>query len=346
MDTILVEGRYRNSRILIGDKLELLPEHLPAEEVFIITDRHIYQLYGDQFPVFPVYVVEPGESGKTMNTISAICRWLMEKGATRNAFLLGIGGGIVCDITGFAASVYMRGTGFGFVATSLLAQVDAAVGGKNGVNLDGYKNMIGTFSQPHFVCCSTMMLKTLPAGELKNGLAEAVKHTLIADKKMFKRLYEDAEALLAADDPTIKRLVRHSIKIKADIVSRDEVEQGERRKLNLGHTWGHAVEKTDRIPHGQAVSIGMVFAARLSEHKGLLKPEERQEVVALLNALGLPLESLSPPEEIFRILSHDKKRMGGHVHFVLMNGIGDVVVEPMSLNELSNFARTITPLTP
>ena len=340
METILVKGRYRNSRILVGDKLELLEEHLPAEEVYIITDRHVKEFYGDQLPDFPVFVMEPGEAAKTPETVSRICQWLISGEAGRDAFLLGIGGGVVCDVTGFAASVYMRGIDFGFVATTLLAQVDAALGGKNGVNLDGFKNIMGTFNQPHFVVCSTGMLPTLPEKELQNGLAEAVKHTLIADKRMFKEIRERSEDILALDEEMIKKLVRHSIKVKSDIVGRDEIEEGERRKLNLGHTWGHAVEKTDGIPHGQAVSIGMVFAATLSEQRGLLKPQERQELINLLHALDLPLQSFTPVEQVFHALARDKKRKGTHVHFVLMNGIGDVVVEALSLEEIGDFARS------
>ncbi len=325
----------------MGEKLEMLEEHLPDEEVYIITDRHVKQLYGDEFPGFPVYVMEPGEAAKTPETVAQICQWLIGKKAGRDAFLLGIGGGVVCDVTGFAASVYLRGIDFGFVATTLLAQVDAALGGKNGVNLDGYKNIMGTFNQPHFVACSTAMLHTLPEKELQNGLAEAVKHTLIADKRMFHEICERVDDILALDDEMIRKLVSHSIRVKSDIVGRDEIEEGERRKLNLGHTWGHAVEKTDGIPHGQAVSIGMVFAATLSEQRGLLKPGERQEVINLLHALDLPLQSFTPVEQVFDALARDKKRKGTHVHFVLMNGIGDVVVEAISLKEIGDFARSI-----
>ncbi len=336
-----MKGRHRNSRILVGDKFELLEEHLPAEEVYIITDPHVKQLYGDDFPDFPVYVMEPGEAAKTPETVSRICQWLIGEEAGRDAFLLGIGGGVVCDVTGFAASVYMRGIDFGFVATTLLAQVDAALGGKNGVNLDGFKNIMGTFNQPHFVVCCTGMLHTLPEKELQNGLAEAVKHTLIADKRMFKEIRERADDILALDEEMIKKLVSHSIKVKSDIVGRDEVEEGERRKLNLGHTWGHAVEKTDGIPHGHAVSIGMVFAATLSEQRGLLQPQERQELISLLHALDLPLQSFTPVEQVFHALARDKKRKGSHVHFVLMNGIGDVIVEAISLEEIGEFARSL-----
>ncbi len=341
MDTIFVKGSSRNSRILVGETMDKLAEYMPVNQVFIITDKNVYDIYKTSFPRFPVYTLTPGESTKTPASAIDICRWLMDNGAGRDAFILGIGGGMVCDMTGFVASVFMRGVAFGFVATSLLAQVDASLGGKNGVNLDGYKNIIGTFNQPQFVLCDTTMLHSLPTDELKNGLAEAVKHTLIADKKMFQHILNHAEDILKLDETLINKLVRHSIEVKSAIVSRDETEAGERRKLNLGHTWGHAVEKTDGIAHGQAVSIGLAFAAKLSEEKQLLSPDDRIIINELLHSLNLPTETNTDPKKIFRALVKDKKKEGDYIHFVLMNGIGNVTVEPLSLSELDDFIQTI-----
>ncbi len=334
MDTIFVKGRFRNSRILVGEPIDKLPEHMPDKGVFIITDDNVHKIYGKAFPGFPVYVMKAGEKNKTPGSALDICRWLLNEGAGRDAFLLGVGGGLVCDMAGFVASVYMRGINFGLVATSLLAQVDASLGGKNGVNLDGFKNIIGTFNQPEFVLCDTSMLRSLPKEELKNGLAEAVKHALIADKHMFFTIRENTTAIMDLDEMLINKLVSHSIRVKSDIVSKDEIELGERRKLNLGHTWGHAVEKTDGIPHGQAVSIGLVFAAELSEHKGMLSPQDRTQVVELLQSLGLPARTNTNPKMIFHALKKDKKREADHIHFVLMKGIGKVVVETLPLSEL------------
>lgn len=341
MDTIFVKGSSRNSRILVGETMDKLPEYMPGNHVFIITDRNVYDIYETSFPRFPVYTLKPGEATKTPDSAIDICRWLMDNGGGRDAFILGIGGGMVCDMAGFVASVFMRGVAFGFVATSLLAQVDASLGGKNGVNLDGYKNIIGTFNQPQFVLCDTTMLHSLPADELKNGLAEAVKHTLIADKQMFQHILNHAGEILALDEALINKLVRHSIEVKSAIVGRDETEAGERRKLNLGHTWGHAVEKTDGIAHGQAVSIGLSFAAKLSEKKQMLSTGDRITINELLHSFNLPTETDTDPRQIFRALVRDKKKEGDHIHFVLMNGIGQVTVEPLSLSELDDFIQTI-----
>lgn len=326
--------RGHGNQIAIGAGLRDLKHRLPNNDVFIITDINVHRIYENSFPDFPVFVMEPGESSKTADTAYLICKWLMEQGAGRDAFLLGVGGGMVCDMTGFVASVYMRGIAFGFVATSLMAQVDAAIGGKNGVNLDGYKNIIGTFNQPHFVLCDPGVLDTLPETELKNGLAEVVKHCLIADKDMFHIMKEQAARILKLEKNIIKQIIEHSVHIKMGIVRRDEFEQGERRKLNLGHTWGHGVEKTDKIPHGQAVSIGLVFAARFSEKKGLLTSREVQDIADLLQALGLPTETKTNPERIFNAITKDKKKQAGMIHFVFMDGIGRVKTELVKCDEL------------
>lgn len=339
MDSIIVSGRHGSSRILAGETLDKLGKYIPRRDVFVVTDKNLHKIYGDRFPDCPVYVMDAGEREKTLENAARICHWLLDKGAGRDAFILGIGGGMVCDMAGFVASVYMRGTGFGFVATSLLAQADASIGGKNGVNLDGFKNIIGTFNQPQFVLCDPTMLHSLPKEEFINGLAEVVKHVLIADKKMFHVIKEQATAILDLDQFLINKLIRHSIQTKAAIVNKDETEESERRKLNLGHTWGHAVERTDRIMHGQAVAIGLVFAAALSEYKGKLKQDERNQLVELLQSLGLPVKSPTDPEIIFQALVKDKKKEGSHIHFVLMEGIGQVSVEPIPVNELEHFIR-------
>ncbi len=337
MEDIVIQGASGSSRITFGDMRDRLVDLLPDRKLFVITDRQVHTLYAERFPPGPVFIAEPGEQSKTPDVAMDICRWLLAEGAGRDAFVLGIGGGLVCDLAGFVASIYMRGLDFGFVATTLLAQVDASVGGKNGVNLDGYKNMVGTFRQPRFVLCDTSLLKSLPEAELRNGLAEVVKHTLIADKKMFQLLREQAHSILSLDKSLLDKVVAHSVRVKAHIVNRDEKERGERRKLNLGHTWGHAVEKTQGISHGQAVSIGLAFAAGLSEHKGVLRAEEHRQLLELLTAFGLPIATKADPGKIFSALAKDKKREAGHIHFVLMKGIGEVRVVPIPIGELEGY---------
>ncbi len=334
MEAIFVKGRFRNSKVLVGKGLANLASCIPKEDVYIITDSNVHHHHQPLFPEAPVYIMEAGEESKTIDIAKMIARWLMENGAGRDAFILGVGGGVVCDMAGFVASFYMRGVDFGFVATSLLAQIDASIGGKNGVNLDGYKNIIGAINQPAFVLCDTSLLSTLPDEEFKNGLAEAVKHSLIANRQMFNKLKSDTDAIMARDLELINQLVHQSVRVKAGIVSLDEVEQGERRKLNLGHTWGHAVEKTDKISHGKAVSIGLAFASGLSWKRGLIATKDHEEIIDLLASFGLPTKSNTKPEVIFKALIKDKKKEGAHVHFVWLHGIGDVQVEPISLKAL------------
>ena len=334
MKRIEVKGENSTSAILVGESILNLKDYIPAKNVFIITDANVHRLYKTHFPKFPVFIMEPGEEHKKLATAEAIYIWLLQESADRSCVIVGIGGGVVCDMAGFVASTYMRGVKFGFVSSTLLSQVDASVGGKNGLDLDGYKNIIGTFNQPEFVICDTSMLATLPVTELRCGLAEVMKHTLISSKAMFEMLEENYNKVLSLDKEIVNMFVEHSVVTKADIVSKDEREQGDRRKLNLGHTWGHAIERITGIPHGEAVSIGLAFTAWLSEKRGLLGIVERERIIYLLNQLGLPTSSDVSREAAMDSLLHDKKRDGCKLHFVLMEGIGKVRVEAISVDDL------------
>ena len=338
MEKLIIQGKSGDSRILVGESLPALSHHIPATGVFIITDKNVAAYYHSEFPDFPVYIVEPGEKSKDFTVMTKIWHWLLENGADRSSFIVGIGGGVVCDLAGFVASTFMRGISFGFVATSLLAQVDASVGGKNGVNLDGYKNIIGTFTQPEFVICDTSMLKTLPNDEFRNGMAEVIKHGLIKDADKFDFLKKNRNAILNRERETINHIVNRSVRIKAAIVQADELERGERRLLNFGHTWGHAVEKENKIPHGQAVSIGMAFAAGLSKHLGYLNEKDYNEILLLLQDYGLPLNAELDKNRVFDTLLRDKKKEKGKMNFILLKKIGDAFVEEMDTNIIKDFA--------
>ncbi|MDR4987570.1 MAG: 3-dehydroquinate synthase [Bacteroidales bacterium] len=337
MKRFIIKGTFQECRIAAGSVATDLSAILPPGNAFIITDENVFRFHKERFASFPVFVIRPGEESKTADTAFRICRWLMDEGAGRNAFVCGVGGGVVCDLAGFVASIYMRGIDFGFVPTSLLAQVDAAIGGKNGVNLNAFKNIIGTFNQPRFVHCDPSFLSTLPDEELRNGLAEVVKHCLIADKNMFSNIRDHADALLQRDAAMLRKVIGHSIGVKVTIVNRDEFERGERRLLNLGHTWGHAVEKTEGIPHGQAVSIGLCFAARFSEHRGLLSHAEFNDIENLLKSLGLPVRAAADPRHVLQTILKDKKKEDEQLHFVFLHGIGRAVTESISIRELTAF---------
>ncbi len=338
MEKIPVHLKNRQSLVIVGECFNNLKRYFNDRNTFIITDRNLDNIYKERFPDCPVYIIGPGEKSKDLAVVGDISRWLLDQGTDRKSFIVGIGGGVVCDIAGFVAATYMRGVKFGFVATSLLAMVDAAIGGKNGVNLDGYKNIIGTFTQPEFVICDVDLLLSLPEKEFVNGMAEVIKHALIKDRSQFKRLEEFSTPVMARERNEMEYMVGHSARIKATIVEMDEMEHGERRKLNLGHTWGHAVEKVTGLPHGESVAIGLAFSAGLSVKKGLMTEAERRRVLELLKTYELPVISPAGPAEVLDALIMDKKREGGSIHFVLMKGIGDVVVEPINLEELKNFA--------
>lgn len=243
------------------------------------------------------------------------------------------------DVTGFVASTYMRGLRFGFVATTLLAQVDASVGGKNGVNYEGYKNMVGTFNQPDFVLCDPAMLDTLPEREFRAGLAEIVKAGLIADRELFGLFESHSLEEFRRDRALLGEAVMRAVKVKAHIVERDERESDERRKLNLGHTFAHAIEKCSRdFLHGEAVAIGTVMIARLSERLGTVTAEEAARVRSVFERMGLPVATGIEPPRLIAALKHDKKKEARSVAFVLMRGIGDCEIRPMTFDEIDRTA--------
>lgn len=334
MKTLKIHGSKGNSFIHVGEILRNLKKYIPSKNVILITDTNVKKYYENHFPRHPLITLKTGEKVKTLDTVRDIYEKLVEFEADRSTFIVGIGGGIVCDITGFVASTYLRGVRFGFVSSTLLSQVDASVGGKNGVNFKGFKNMIGVFNQPEFVICDLNLLNTLPKKEVLNGMAEIVKHGAIEDASLFGYLEKHSQKALALDIDVIEKLVYDSIVIKSTIVNQDELEKGARRKLNFGHTFGHAFEKTTGVPHGEAVSVGMVMASALSVKRGHLSAEDARRVKTLLQTIGLPVSIHVEEKRVFDALKKDKKREEDHIYFVLLNGIGNAFVDQIPINEL------------
>ena len=272
--------------------------------------------------------LDTSEELKTLETVQALCRKLLEAGASRNAYLLAIGGGITTDMTGFAAAIYKRGVRYANLPTTLLAQVDAAIGGKTGVNLDGYKNMLGAFRMPEYTFLCADVLKTLPPRESGAGLAELLKTFLIGD----------AEAYRQAQKGVTQELITKAAQIKADIVAQDPEEHGIRAKLNLGHTFGHAIEheaqtRGEDIHHGEAVAMGIILAALLSERIGLAKKGLEAQLKADFKALGLPTECPYPLENLAAAMELDKKAAQGQVKWIILEEPGKVVIKEMSVKE-------------
>lgn len=342
MKTVKLDTHIGKSTVLIGERLENIGRYLPVDLPIIITDDNVQRHWGTFFPKGPVIKIGTGEGIKTLETVYRLYDKLLELGADRTSFIIGIGGGIVCDIAGFVASTFLRGVRFGFVSSTLLSQVDASVGGKNGVNFGGYKNIVGVFRQPEFVICDQDLLHTLPAGEFRSGFAEIVKHGAIADDQLFDYLEKNWVRALEHDPEVIEKIVYDSVIIKSGIVNRDATEQGERRKLNFGHTIGHAIEKVLQVPHGAAVSAGMVLAAKLSEIKGSLKPEATRRLSSLLDKFSLPVKLDFDRQQVIEALGKDKKREGEKVKFVLLEKIGHAVVNEVALQDIENLLRVHT----
>ncbi|MGD0231599.1 MAG: 3-dehydroquinate synthase [Syntrophorhabdales bacterium] len=320
--------------IAIAESLSRLPEYVGAAKGVIVTDRVVRRLHGKAFPQWEVIEIGAGEGSKTLGAVAGIYKEFLRHGVDRVTCVVAIGGGIVCDVAGFAASTYLRGLRFGFAPTTLLAQVDASVGGKNGVNLDGYKNLIGTFTQPAFVLCDLDLLGTLPERELQNGFAEVVKQAAVGDENLFSFLEAHREKALRLDRDVIGHIVHGCLTVKGAIVSRDERESGVRRTLNFGHTIGHAVEKAYHVDHGRAIGLGMVAASKLSVAKGLLSQDDAARIEALLSSFGLPVAMEMDSRALGDALEKDKKREGGLIHFVLLEGIGRARVVPIALDAL------------
>lgn len=341
MKRIILETPGSVSAILIGARWEAVIKLLPVSNVVIITDQNISRIYGSKFPGFPVLKIKPGEQSKTLNVVEKLCNDMLRLGIDRSGFILGIGGGVVCDITGFTASVYLRGIRCGYISTSLLAQVDASTGGKTGVNLGIVKNVIGTIRQPEFVICDTTMLRTLPEKEYMSGLAELIKTGLIGDRTIFENLEESMDRVTMRDRNLLTDLVFKSVKVKAGVVARDERESGPRRVLNFGHTFGHAIELYEGISHGFAVAAGMELAALFSLRKGYLGEKNFSRISTLLRKCHYPVDIKITVGKMRELILHDKKKTGDEIFFVFLKGIGKPVVEKVPVDELIDFYRNI-----
>jgi 3-dehydroquinate synthase len=322
--------------VYIGNAWELLDELLPVKDVIIITDINVSGLYGNYFPDYPVITIGTGEAVKEPDTVEIIVKHLLSIGADRSSFLLGIGGGIVCDITGFVASIFMRGVKFGFVSTTLLSQVDASIGGKNGVNINGIKNIIGCFNQPSFIICDTGLLKSLPEEEYISGLGELVKHALIRDHELFELIEGNIKPILERREDLLQELIAKSIEIKASVVEKDEKEAGERRLLNFGHTLGHAIEASTGLSHGISIAAGMMVAVEISYDEKLIDKEETSRIKDTFKNLGLFRKTETSWQEISGRILADKKRKGKFIYYILLNGIGKAIQKEYPIDELMN----------
>lgn len=367
----IYSGERVISRIMLGETVADLERVLDRYlHVFAVMDANVAMHCPAAAEIagimnrkgVPGKLIEASEETKTMDTVMDICGWLLDNGADRDALVLAVGGGITCDMVGFAASIYKRGVHFAYVPTTLLAQVDAAVGGKTGVNFDRYKNMLGIIRQQDFTFICPQVLVSLPYREFTAGVAEMLKTFIIDDNGNYQKavdvlsemsqgyslLPEESAAdywsdCVAAYSSELMYLIEEAVRVKAGIVSRDQYEKGERRKLNLGHTFAHAIETLAQregrdIPHGEAVAMGLVLAARLSDRvfRGDMDtPTEMEGGLAIdLCDCGLFPQCPYEIEDMAEIMTKDKKAEGGKVHFILIREIGDVTSYSLAVEEV------------
>ncbi len=310
-----------------------LHSHLPDNsKVITLIDPVVEAIYGQYLP-HPRITVDASESNKSISKTEELALELLNMGADRETFLLGVGGGIITDLTGFLASVYMRGVRFGFIPTTLLAQVDASIGGKNGVNVKGYKNILGIFRKPEFVLVCKDFLKSLPEKEIRNGLSELLKTFLVSDREGFFSVLDVVEKY-GYDTVKLSPLVDKAANIKLSITERDPCDRGERELLNLGHTFGHALEKICGIPHGEAVSIGIVTALSFSEKLGLISGDDAKAIRKGMEICHLSTVSPVPLSSLKDAVVHDKKKSGSTIRLILPTGIGKAVVQPVEVEML------------
>ena len=342
MKTVNVKGVKKPYEIIIGrDIFNIIPDKLnkitKAKNIVIITDDNVDNLYSEK--VFNIlqnagfnvlkFVFTHGEANKTMKTVCDILEFMAENNVTRSDLIVALGGGIVGDVSGYAASAYLRGIDFVQVPTTFLAAIDSSVGGKTGVNLKSGKNLAGAFYQPRFVVCDTKTFDTLPKEIFKDGVSEAIKYGVICDKELF-------DIMLKNDTDGIESIVERCVAIKAKIVAEDEFDTGKRQLLNFGHTIGHAVEKaTDfEVSHGIAIGIGMAIISKITDRLKWSKENVYPKVAEILGKNGIPTECDVTTDELLKVMLKDKKRTGDNINIVIPERIGNCVLKSIKVEEL------------
>ncbi len=312
-----------------------LKDITPQAKTIVITDEHLISAHGKKFKGWKTIVLKPGEQYKTQATVDSVIEQLIGLGADRQTMLVGVGGGVITDLTGYIGSIFLRGVAFGFVPTSLLAMVDASIGGKNGIDVGVYKNMVGTINQPRFLLYDAGLLKSLPEAEWRNGFAEIIKHAAIKDAAMFKQLEIASLKKYQRNKSDVQELIKRNALIKTKVVLQDEFEKNERRLLNFGHTLAHAIETQYGLTHGEAVAIGMVFASGLSIE--LLGFKHHDRLKKVIEQYSLPTELSFDRQKVFDVLRSDKKKEADVMNFILLEKIGKAVIQKIPLNTLYNY---------
>lgn len=327
--------------VFFNADFSVIEEKLQKDKTVFLTDDNLFAAHPEKFNGWRTIVIKAGEQYKNQQTVDSIINQLINLHADRQTFILGIGGGVITDITGFVASIYMRGIKFAFVPTSILAMVDASIGGKNGIDVGVYKNLIGVIKHPEFLLYDYSFLETLPDEEWVNGFAEIIKHACIKDSDMFYFLQKNSLMKFQSSLKDAGDLIRKNVDIKYDVVANDENETGERKLLNFGHTIGHAIENTEKLPHGHAISIGMIAACRISEAINNFNIADTEKIKDLLIQYELPVTFNSDKQKTWEILLHDKKKSGNSMSFVVLDKIGSASIQAMPLDKLHQIFNEI-----
>lgn len=340
MEKLFVDLGENSYDILFSDSfsglIPALSDINAPKKLLIVTDTNVEKLYADEVKSIltqngydtAVYAFEAGEENKSMDKILGICGACMEHGLDRKSMIIALGGGVVGDMAGFAAAIYMRGIDFVQVPTTLLSQSDSSVGGKTGIDFASGKNILGAFHQPKLVYINVSTLKTLPDEQFVSGMGEVIKHGIIRDKEFFAYLKDNLEKIKALDSETLIKMDKTNCAIKADVVMQDEKENGLRAILNFGHTIGHAVESAHdfKKTHGECVGTGMIAASYIAVKRGLISKSELSEIEAVLTMYGFETRVNIPDNDtVFEIMQKDKKKISGKLKFVLPTKIGEVI---------------------
>ncbi|MFT4153830.1 3-dehydroquinate synthase [Parafilimonas sp.] len=312
--------------------ISYLKEFVDVQHAVMLVDETVFTHHAKRFKDWKTIVLKSGEKYKQQPAVDAVIKQLIAFGADRKTTLIGVGGGVTTDMTGYIAGIYMRGIQFGFVPTTILAMVDASIGGKNGIDVGVYKNMVGTIIQPSFILHDLVFLNTLPEMEWQNGFAEIIKHACIKDAAMFKDLEAYSLKKYRSKKTLLCDLIQRNALLKTKVVIKDEFETGDRKLLNFGHTFGHAIENTYKLSHGYAVAVGMVMACMISEACQGFKDTNR--VVELIKKYGLPVHQSYKAKKVIDVMKADKKKVKDVINYVLLQKIGKAVVQPISIDEV------------
>jgi len=337
MKTWKVKFSTSTVSFVLEGKFAGIDKMLDKANAYYITDENVYALHEKKFKGKKTIVIPAGEEHKHQATIDFIIEALLNFGANRQAILIGVGGGVVTDMVGYVAGVYLRGVAVGFVPTTILAMVDASIGGKNGIDVGLYKNMVGLIRQPSFLLYDLDFLKTLPKHQWENGFAEIIKHAAIKDAAMMKALASHDLSYYQKNKKALQLLIEKNVQLKVKVVQKDEFEKGDRKLLNFGHTLGHAIENQHALLHGHAISIGMVYASKISQV--LQGFNDTGLLVDTLKKYGLPTNMHFDIEQAMQIMQKDKKKAGAGMQYVLLKKIGQAVYETIPMKSLEKLIK-------